>query len=154
MTRRPFEADQDQFALWHPKRLPTLMPARRVVIAHLDAMIGESFVLLLGLKGLAAQHVKDVDALTILIEDWHPQVLMIDTRLGTGEHGAFVRKLSDNPSHAGTLLIALSNFLPEDSIPVLQEAGYDGHCRRPCPMWRVSEVLSDFFAPNGASISR
>jgi hypothetical protein len=153
VTRRPFEADQDQFALWHPKRLPTHMPDQRVVIAHRDAMIGGSFVLLLGLKGLAAQHVKDVDALTLLIEDWHPQALMIDTRLATGEHAGFVRKLSDNPSHAGTLLLAFSNFLPEDPVPVLQEAGYDGHCRRPCPMWRISEVLSDFFAPNRASTS-
>jgi DNA-binding response OmpR family regulator len=153
VTRRPFEADQEQFALWQPKRLPTLMPARRVVIAHRDPMIGESFVLLLGLKGLAAQHVRDVDALTMLIEDWHPQALMIDTRLGTGEHSGFVRRLCDNPRHAGTLLLALSNFLPEDCVPVLQEAGFDGHCRRPCPMWRVSEVLADFFAPNGVSMS-
>ncbi|CAN7219389.1 hypothetical protein LJR029_002195 [Caballeronia sp. LjRoot29] len=153
MTRRPFEADHDQFALWHPKRLPTRMPEQRVVIAHRDPMIGESFVLLLGLKGLAAQHVKDVEALTLLIEDWHPQALMIDTRLATGEHAGFVRKLSDNPSHAGTLLLAFSNFLPEDPVAVLQEAGYDGHCRRPCPMWRISEVLSDFFALNRASMS-
>jgi DNA-binding response OmpR family regulator len=153
VTRRPFEADQDQFALWHPKRLPTLLAGRRVVIAHRDPMIGESFVLLLGLKGVAAQHVRDVDTLTILIEAWHPQALMIDTRLGNGEHTGFVRKLSDDPRHASTLLLALSNFLPEDSVSMLQEAGYDGHCRRPCPMWRLSEVLGDFFAPNGPSLS-
>jgi DNA-binding response OmpR family regulator len=152
VTRRPFEADQEQFALWHAKRLPTLMPHRRVVIAHPDPMIGESFVLLLGLKGLAAQHVRDVDALAQLIEDWHPQALMIDTRLASAEHRDFVRKLSDNPGRAGTLLLAMSNFLPEDSVPLLQEAGYDGHCRRPCAMWRVSEMLGDFFAPDGPSL--
>jgi hypothetical protein len=74
--------------------------------------------------------------------------LMIDTRLATGEHAGFVRKLSDNPSLPGALPLAFSNFLPEDPVPVLREAGYDGHCRRPCPMWRISEVLNDFFAPN------
>jgi hypothetical protein len=58
-----------------------------------------------------------------------------------------VRKLSDNPSHAAMLLLALSNFLPEDSVSTLREAGYDGHCRCSCAMWRVSEVLGDFFAP-------
>ncbi|MDN7183699.1 hypothetical protein M0D69_37965 [Caballeronia sp. SEWSISQ10-4 2] len=134
MTRRPVEADYDQFALWNPKRAATPMAARRVVIAHSDPMIGESFALLLGLKGLAAQHVTDVDGLTMLIDDWHPQALMIDTRLRIGEHSGFVRKLSDNPSHAAMLLLALSNFLPEDPVSALQEAGYDGHCRRPCAM--------------------
>lgn len=147
MTRRPVEADYDQFALWNPKHVLTPMVNRRVVIAHHDPMIGESFVLLLGLKGLAAQHVMDVDGLTVLIDDWHPQALVIDTRLGIGEHSGFVRKLSDNPTHAAMLLLALSNFLPEDPVSALQEAGYDGHCRRPCAMWRVSEVLGDFFAP-------
>jgi hypothetical protein len=147
VTRRPVEADYDQFALWNPKHVLTPMVNRRVVIAHHDPMIGESFVLLLGLKGLAAQHVMDVDGLTALIDDWHPQALMFDTRLGIGEHSGFVRKLSDNPTHAAMLLLALSNFLPEDSASTLQAAGYDGHCRRPCAMWRVSEVLGDFFAP-------
>ncbi|MDB5784142.1 hypothetical protein [Caballeronia mineralivorans] len=147
MTRRPVEADYDQFALWNSKHVLTPMVNRRVVIAHHDPMIGESFVLLLGLKGLAAQHVMDVDGLTALIDDWHPQALMFDTRLGIGEHSGFVRKLSDNPTHAAMLLLALSNFLPEDSVSTLQAAGYDGHCRRPCAMWRVSEVLGDFFAP-------
>ncbi|KLU25478.1 hypothetical protein EOS_14170 [Caballeronia mineralivorans PML1(12)] len=147
MTRRPVEADYDQFALWNPKHVLTPMVNRRVVIAHRDPMIGESFVLLLGLKRLAAQHMMDVDGLTVLIDDRHPQALMIDTRLGIGGHSGFVRKLSDNPTHAAMLLLALSNFLPEDPVSTLQEAGYDGHCRRPCAMWRVSEVLGDFFAP-------
>lgn len=147
VTRRQVEADYDQFALWNPKRDPTPTAGRRVVIAHRDPMIGESFVLLLGLKGLAAQHVADVDGLTMLIDDWGPQALMIDTRLEIDEHSGFVHKLRDNPSHPAMLLLALSNFLPEDSVPALQEAGYDGHCRRPCAMWRVSEVLGEFFAP-------
>ncbi len=129
------------------------MPDRRVVIAHCDPAIGKSFVVLLGLKGLAAQHVRSVDALTLLIEGWHPQALMIDTRLATGMQSGFVHKLSDDPSHTGTLRLAMSNFLPEDQVSVLQEAGQDGHCRRPRAMWRVLEVLGDFFAPNGALLN-
>lgn len=122
------------------------MNARRVVVVHRDPMIGESFVLLLGLKGMAAQYVSSVRALNELIERWHPQALMIDTRLNAGENSGFVRKLSLDPSHAATLLLAMSNFLPDDGVTALQQEGYDGHCRRPCAMWRISEALSGFYA--------
>jgi hypothetical protein len=147
VTRRQFEANHEQFALWNPKRAPSPMNMRRVVIAHCDPVIGESFVLLLGLKGMAAQHVTTLGTLRGLIDDWHPQALMIDTRLIPAEDSGFVRALSTDPVHADTLLLAMSNFLPEDTVTTLQVAGYDGHCRRPCAMWQVSEVLSQFFSP-------
>jgi hypothetical protein len=146
VTRRPFEANYEQFAIWNPKRAPMPMTARRVVIAHRDPMIGESFVLLLGLKGMAAQYVTTLSALSALIESWHPHVLMIDTRLTPTGNSGFVRALSCNPAHIDTLLLAMSKVLPEDAVSDLQAAGYDGHCRRPCAMWQVSEVLSEFFS--------
>jgi hypothetical protein len=146
VTRRPFEANHEQFAIWSPKRAPVPMNARRVVIAHRDPMIGESFALLLGLKGMAAQYVTALDALRRLINSWHPQVLMIDTRLIPAENSGFIRALSLDPAHIDTLLLAMSNVLPADPVTGLQAAGYDGHCRRPCAMWQVSEVLSEFFS--------
>lgn len=109
-------------------------------------MIGESFVLLLGLKGMAAQHVTTLEALAGLIDTWRPQALMIDTRLTLAGNTGFVRTLSLDSVHIGTLLLAMSNFLPEDVVKDLQAAGYDGHCRRPCAMWQVSELLSEFFS--------
>jgi hypothetical protein len=146
VTRRPFEANHEQFALWNPKRAPLFRDVRRVVIAHRDPMIGESFVLLLGLKGMAAQHVTTLEALAGLIDTWRPQALMIDTRLTLAGNTGFVRTLSLDSAHIRTLLLAMSNFLPEDVVKDLQAAGYDGHCRRPCAMWQVSELLSEFFS--------
>jgi DNA-binding response OmpR family regulator len=147
VTSRSFEANENQFALWNPKRLPTLMAARRVVIAHREAIIGESFVLLLGMKGLAAQYARDLASIDALLENWQPQALMIDTRLDVDPGYPYIRALSASPAQASTLLIAMSNFLPEDDLAALQASGYDGHFRRPCPMWRMADLLEGFYAP-------
>ena len=147
VTSRSFEANENQFSLWNPKRLPTQTAARRVVIAHREAVIGESFVLLLGLKGLAAQYAADLAAVDALLDNWHPQAVIIDTRLDVDSGYPAIRALSASPAQATTLIIAMSNFLPEDNIAALQAAGFDGHFRRPCPMWRMADVLDGFYAP-------
>jgi hypothetical protein len=147
VTSRSFEANENQFALWNPKRLPTVMAARRVVIAHREAIIGESFVLLLGVKGLAAQYAADLTSVSALLSSWHPQALIVDTRLDVDPGYPYVRALNAIPAQASTLLIAMSNFLPEDDVAAPQGAGYDGHFRRPCPMWRMADVLDGFYAP-------
>lgn len=147
MTHRPYETNLDLFALWNPKRSPTRLSARRVAIAHRDVAIGDSFSLLLGLKGVSAQCVVTLPLLSMLIDQWNPQALLIDTRLVAGSDSAFVRTLQADPAHRGTLLMAMSNFLPEDSADDLRDAGFDGHCRRPCPMWRMADLLANYFAP-------
>lgn len=149
MTRRPYEANVEQFALWHQKRVAMPFSARRVAIAHRDAAVADSLVLLLGLRGFAAQRAIELPALTSLLEKWHPQAVLIDTRFIAGPDQGYVKKLQESGTQRDTLLMAMSNFLPEDSPLSLQEAGFDGHCRRPCPMWRVSDILSDFFADTG-----
>jgi CheY-like chemotaxis protein len=151
VTRRSFEANENQFALWNPKRLPTEMAARRVVIAHQEEVIGESFVLLLGLKGLAAQYAADLRAVDALLHNWHPQALLIDTRLDIDAGYPAFCALNGSPAQSNTLLIAMSSFLPEDDIGALQAAGFDGHFRRPCPMWRMADVLECFYAPRALS---
>jgi hypothetical protein len=146
VTQRPYETNLDQFALWHDKRVTLPVTARRVAIAHCDVAIAESLVLLLGLKGFAAQSATGLPQLSALIEKWRPGAIMIDTRLMLDSAASYVRALQESGAHKSTLLLAMSNFLPEDSPSSLVEAGFDGHCRRPCPMWRISDILSDFFA--------
>lgn len=146
MTRRPYEANLDHFALWHEKRIGVPVTTRRVAIAHRDAAVAGSLVLLLGLKGFAAQRATNLSALTALLEKWRPQAVMIDTRLIADADTAYVNDLQATGAHTGTLLLAMSNFLPEDLPLSLQQAGFDGHCRRPCPMWHITEILSNFFA--------
>jgi hypothetical protein len=39
----------------------------------------------------------------------------------------------------------MSNIWPLDSISALRAAGFDGHCRRPCSLWRIVDLLDGYF---------
>jgi hypothetical protein len=45
------------------------------------------------------------------------------------------------------LLLAMRNIWPLDPIGSLREAGSDGHCRRPCSLWQMVDILERYFAP-------
>jgi hypothetical protein len=49
-------------------------------------------------------------------------------------------------SNADVLMLAMSNVWPLDPIGLLKDAGFDGHCRRPCSLWRVADILENHFA--------
>ena len=73
-------------------------------------------------------------------------VLFLDTRVGGCGNYALVRDLREAIDDASRLIIAMSGFLPEEPIARLRDAGYDGHCRRPCPVWQMTDLLDEFFA--------
>jgi DNA-binding NtrC family response regulator len=146
MTGRAYEADTAQFALWNRKKLRRPAGSKRILVADADESVCESLVELLSLKGFAAQRALHVAAVRGLLETWDPQVLFIDTRIGGCGNGAFARELCECEQARKRLLIAMSNVLPQEPVDLLKQAGYDGHCRRPCPMWRMADVLDSYFA--------
>ena len=59
---------------------------------------------------------------------------------------AILAALREADDDARRSIIAMSGFLPEEPVARLKEAGYDGHCRRPCPVWQMTDLLDEFFA--------
>lgn len=118
---------------------------RRVIVAHVDAPVGESISLMLGLKDYPCMYAPDLHTARRLLDEWDAQAILFDTRLDIDTGFAFIRAFTSNPDNAERLVIALSSIYPEDSMDKLQAAGFDGHCRRPCPIWRLSDILSEFF---------
>jgi hypothetical protein len=118
---------------------------RRVIVAHVDAPIGASISLMLGLKNFPSMYAPDLSSTRRLLDEWGAQALLLDTRLDIDADFAFVRGFTSNPTNACRLVIALSSIYPEDSMDKLQAAGFDGHCRRPCPIWRLSDILSEYY---------
>jgi hypothetical protein len=146
VSNRPQYDDTSQHALWNRKKFFAILPMfRRVIVAHMELPIGESISLMLGLKGFPSIYVSDLSSTHRLLDEWGAQALLLDTRLDIDADFAFVRGLTSTATNAGRLIIALSSTYPEVSLDTLRASGFDGHCRRPCSIWRLSDIFSEFF---------
>jgi hypothetical protein len=146
VSNRPPYDDTSQHALWNRKKCIAILPMfRRVIVAHMESSIGESISLMLGLRGFPSIYVPDLSSTRRLLDEWGAQAVLLDTRLDIDACFAFVRGFSATATNAGRLTIALSSIYPEDALDTLRAAGFDGHCRRPCPIWRLSDILSEYF---------
>jgi DNA-binding response OmpR family regulator len=120
---------------------------RRILVIHSDLLVSDTIAYILDLKGFSAISANDVFAArgTIVISD--PHAILLDTRVGATKNYNFAKELSLGEPATNRLLIAMSNVEPEESIASLKNAGYDGHSRRPCPMWQIADLLDSFFVP-------
>ncbi|MDR5813958.1 hypothetical protein QCE62_10195 [Caballeronia sp. LZ033] len=146
MNNRAYEISPSQCSRWNRKQ-PRLRPeARRVLLALPERVLGASLVSLFELKGFPSQLALDAATVKHSIAEWRPHVLLLDTRVGGSANYALVRELRTAADDADRLIVAMSGFLPEEPIALLKEAGYDGHCRRPCPVWQMTDLLDEYFA--------
>jgi len=145
VTRRMVLDDESEFALWKSDRYACENTCPKVVIAHQDRPIGTSLCRLLSMKGYQTVYAYDIAAARAYLKCWEPEALLFDTRLDARSDYRFVRDARAEMWTAALLMVALSNIWPLDSIPALRKAGFDGHCRRPCSLWRLSELLDTYF---------
>lgn len=146
MSFRAYEGSSLQCALWNKKTIAVSPNQRRVLVVHADWSIGDSMTVLLGLKGFNASFAMDVFAARGSIAIFDPHAILLDTRVGGTKNYDFAKDLCSSERATKRLLIALSNFSPRESVDLLKNAGYDGHSRRPCPMWQIADLLDTFFA--------
>jgi DNA-binding response OmpR family regulator len=145
LNNRVYETSPAQCSLWNRKQSRIRPESRRVLIGLSERVLGASLVSLFELKGFTAQLAIDAPSVREDVEAWRPHVLFLDTRVGGAGNYALVRELCDADEADSRLIIAMSGFLPEEPISLLKEAGYDGHCRRPCPVWQMTDVLDGYF---------
>ncbi|TCK91501.1 histidine kinase [Paraburkholderia sp. BL9I2N2] len=146
MTRRVSLDDETEFAIWKRRSAADATQSRRVLIGHRDKAIGESLVLLLSLKGYDAIYAADLIKMQSFLKWWKPHAVLLDTRLDSVSSYEFTRTARAERSNADVLMLAMSNVWPLDPIGLLKDAGFDGHCRRPCSLWRVADILENHFA--------
>ncbi|SAL78160.1 hypothetical protein AWB71_05625 [Caballeronia peredens] len=122
------------------------------MIAHSESNVGESFALLLAMRGYEAVQIADVPAALRFARQWRPQVLFVDTLIGEVHDHALARQLREALADAAAgaevqtqLMIALAADATRDPRDALHEAAYDGFCRTPCPVWWLYDVLKCFY---------
>jgi CheY-like chemotaxis protein len=154
VTRRASLDDETEFAIWkHGGAAAMPPPSRRILIGHRDKAIGNSLVLLLSLKGYDAIHTADLIKAQSFLKWWKPHAMLLDTRLDSLPNYQFTRNVRAERSNADILLLAMSDIWPHDPIGPLREAGFDGHCRRPCSLWRVLDILESYYVPAPVRLS-
>lgn len=146
MTRRISLDDEHEFAFWKTDREAEATAPRRVLVAHRDRAIGESLCLLLSHKGYEAVCAQDLAESRRYLKCWAPHALLLDTRLDSASDYDFVKAVRTDASFANLLILAMSNIWPLDSVTALRNAGFDGHCRRPCSLWRIADLLDGHFS--------
>lgn len=146
MNNRAYETSPAQCSLWNRKQSRIAPETRRVLLALSERVLGASLASLFELKGFPAQLAVNASSLRRIVAEWRPHVIFLDTRIGGCGNYALVRALREADDDARRSIIAMSGFLPEEPVARLKEAGYDGHCRRPCPVWQMTDLLDEFFA--------
>ncbi|WCM22573.1 response regulator [Paraburkholderia bryophila] len=141
MTRRPPHDHEIQFGLWNRKRAAHADARKTVVVAHASTAVGEATALLLSLEGFSAVHTRDVDCIETMLRYWKPEAIFVDTRLGRLSDFRFVRAAAGNPTFRSTLIFAMTSAVSDESAETMKEIGFDGLCRKPCPVWVLAEIL-------------
>jgi len=146
MTRRVPLDDEQECAFWRTgARAEATTASRRILVGHADEAIGSSIALLLRLRNYQVAHATAISKLSRYVESWRPHALLLDTRLDAASHYAFVRAVRNGDLMGDMLILAMSKIYPLDSLPSLKDAGFDGHVRRPCSVWRVADLMDSHF---------
>jgi DNA-binding NarL/FixJ family response regulator len=101
--------------------------------------------LLLRLKGFVAVVTSTMASLELMLEHWKPRALLIDTRLCQVDDFRFVRHAARDAAFSSVLIVAMTNVFPEETPRDMMQIGFDGLCRRPCPVWRLADLLEGHF---------
>ncbi|MFL9965545.1 histidine kinase [Paraburkholderia sediminicola] len=145
MTRRAPPDDEQEFAFWRSDPHAETGEKKRILIAHQDLLIRESLAFQLSTKGYETIHASTISEIRRYLQFWKPHALLFDTRLDSASQYAFVRRLRADDAGATLLILAMSDIWPLDSIPALRRAGFDGHVRRACSLWRIVDLIEGHY---------
>jgi DNA-binding response OmpR family regulator len=152
MDEQPYDVHATACEIWNERTAHGVTP-RRVLIAHSESSVGDSFALLLAMRGFEALQVGTVQGALRFAADWKPQIMFVDTRIGcieTLHDHALAKALRERAlarlDNEIQMMIAFAADASRDPKDVLQAAGYDGFVRTPCPVWRMFDLLETFYA--------
>ena len=117
--------------------------ARRILVVDDNLDAAESLGMLLRLQGHTVRTVHDGKAVLSVVEEFRPQVLMLDLGL-PGKSGYEVAKeLRAESQFAELVIAAVTGYGQEDDRRKSREAGFDYHLVKPIELAGIDQVLSD-----------
>jgi two-component system CheB/CheR fusion protein len=120
--------------------------ARRVLVVDDNRDSAETIAMLVELWGHEVRIVHDGrTALTTLTEapDWLPDVVLLDIGLPGIDGYEVARRLRQEPSLDGLLMVAMTGYGQERDRQLSREAGFDHHLVKPVDPARLQALLAD-----------
>ena len=110
------------------------------------AVVAESMVVFLELEGYRVRSAAAAEAALELIDEFQPQVALIDIGLPGQDGYALAARIRQRADCANLILLAVSGYGHAEAVQRSQQAGFDQHLVKPVEPDRLCALLAEIAA--------
>lgn len=114
----------------------------RVLVVEDDPVVAESMVVFLELEGYRVRSAGGAEAALELIDEFKPQVALIDIGLPGQDGYALAERIRQRPDCANLKLLAVSGYGHAEAVQRSRQAGFDQHLVKPVEPDMLCAILA------------
>ncbi len=115
----------------------------RVLVVEDDPVVAESMVVFLELEGYRVRSAAAAEAALALINEFRPQVALIDIGLPGQDGYALAERIRQRADFAKLILLAVSGYGHAEAVKRSQQAGFDQHLVKPVEPEKLCAILAE-----------
>jgi two-component system, OmpR family, response regulator len=123
-------------------------PARRVLLVDDSVDAAEALSMLLETLGHEVRTLHDGTSALAIVDEFRPEVVILDIGLPGMDGFALARELRKLPSTRDALLIALTGFGGDEDRLRARAAGFDHHLVKPVSFADLEDLIARSFGPD------
>ena len=112
--------------------------AARILVVDDNLDAGETLIQLLSANGFAVRHVPDGNGALLAVNDFSPDLAILDIGLPDMDGYSLAGRLRALPDNSRLPLVALSGYGEGSDVAHAREAGFDRHLTKPV---RIAELI-------------
>jgi CheY-like chemotaxis protein len=119
-------------------------PSLRILVVDDDPVVAESMLVFLEMEGHTVRSADSGEAALRLIDEFRPQVVLLDIGLPGQDGYGVARSIRQRPGGDALILVAVSGYGQEEAMKRSWQAGFDRHLVKPVDPGMLSRLLADF----------
>jgi CheY-like chemotaxis protein len=123
-------------------------PARRVLLVDDSVDAAEALSMLLETLGHEVRTLHDGTSALAIVDEFRPEVVILDIGLPGMDGFALARALRKLPSTRDALLLALTGFGGDEDRLRARAAGFDHHLVKPVAFADLEDLIARSFGPH------
>ncbi|SAL55168.1 response regulator receiver protein [Caballeronia choica] len=123
-------------------------PARRVLLVDDSVDAAEALSMLLETLGHEVRTMHDGTSALAIVDEFRPEVVILDIGLPGMDGFALARELRKLPSTRDALLIALTGYGGDEDRLRARAAGFDHHLVKPVAFADLEDLIARSFGPD------
>ena len=123
-------------------------PARRVLLVDDSVDAAEALSMLLETLGHEVRTMHDGTSALAIVDEFRPEVVILDIGLPGMDGFALARELRKLPSTRDALLLALTGFGGDEDRLRARAAGFDHHLVKPVSFADLEDLIARSFGPH------